>query len=221
MAMSSKFVVEQCTSKLCGMRFPCPVDYERRGSCTRCGAATETIEAYPPAVSPRIDVSQLGQRVEIVALADSIRSALNLGAMLRSADGASVKRMWLCGLSAPGDHPKVAKSALGAEKSVSWQNSANCLNALHYERTQAEKDGVCLHTWAIEATETSKELGTIAVPKGRLLLVAGNETAGVDPALLRACEHHVHVPMTGIKNSLNVAVAFGSVLSWVRSQQAT
>ena len=38
---------------------------------------------------------------------------------------------------------------------------------------------------------------------------AGNEVAGVGPSLLEACEYQVRIPMYGVKNSLNVAVAFG------------
>jgi tRNA G18 (ribose-2'-O)-methylase SpoU len=43
----------------------------------------------------------------------------------------------------------------------------------------------------------------------RLCLVVGNEVAGVSAAALELCTHHVRIPMFGVKNSLNVAVAFG------------
>ena len=42
-------------------------------------------------------------------------------------------------------------------------------------------------------------------------LVIGNEVAGVTPPVLEACPHHVSIRMRGVKDSLNVAVAFGIV----------
>ena len=43
----------------------------------------------------------------------------------------------------------------------------------------------------------------------RLCLVVGNEVAGVSKALLTECAHRVFIPMGGVKESFNVAVAFG------------
>ncbi len=43
----------------------------------------------------------------------------------------------------------------------------------------------------------------------RVCLVVGNEVAGVSPPLLEACRDQVSIPMRGVKDSLNVAVAFG------------
>ena len=42
-----------------------------------------------------------------------------------------------------------------------------------------------------------------------IVLVVGHEVSGVDPRVVRCCERVVHVPMCGIKTSLNVAVALG------------
>jgi tRNA G18 (ribose-2'-O)-methylase SpoU len=43
----------------------------------------------------------------------------------------------------------------------------------------------------------------------RVCLIIGNEVAGVSPRLLAACSRHAAIPMLGVKDSLNVAVAFG------------
>ena len=45
----------------------------------------------------------------------------------------------------------------------------------------------------------------------RVCLVLGNEVAGVSENLLEHCEGKVRIPMMGIKQSFNVAVAFGTV----------
>jgi TrmH family RNA methyltransferase len=48
-------------------------------------------------------------------------------------------------------------------------------------------------------------------PRAPVCLVVGNEIAGVDPAILPLADAAVAIPMQGIKNSLNVEVAFGVV----------
>ena len=40
-----------------------------------------------------------------------------------------------------------------------------------------------------------------------IALVMGSETSGVLPETLQACDYILHIPMQGIKESLNVAEA--------------
>ena len=49
------------------------------------------------------------------------------------------------------------------------------------------------------------------VPQAPVCLVVGNEISGVDPVILPLTDAAVAIPMQGIKNSLNVEVAFGIV----------
>jgi tRNA G18 (ribose-2'-O)-methylase SpoU len=42
-----------------------------------------------------------------------------------------------------------------------------------------------------------------------MLLVLGHEVSGVDPRIIALCQRTVHIPMQGVKGSLNVGVAFG------------
>ena len=44
-----------------------------------------------------------------------------------------------------------------------------------------------------------------------MCLVVGNEIEGVSPDILRFCDEAIEIEMAGIKNSLNVAVAFGVI----------
>ncbi|CAE8634245.1 unnamed protein product, partial [Polarella glacialis] len=65
--------------------------------------------------------------------------------------------------------------------------------------------------WAMETTSSAKMLDDVEVPLDRpLALVLGNENEGVSIDALKVCDHHVRIPMRGMKNSLNVAVA-GSI----------
>jgi len=48
-------------------------------------------------------------------------------------------------------------------------------------------------------------------PEPKVLLVVGNEVGGVSEELLGLCDAAVEIEMAGVKNSLNVGVAFGVV----------
>ena len=71
-----------------------------------------------------------------VALED-VRSAHNVGSIFRTADGAGVDGLYLIGTtSAPIDRfgkaqPDIAKTALGAQKYVEWEQSANVFDLIN------------------------------------------------------------------------------------------
>jgi tRNA G18 (ribose-2'-O)-methylase SpoU len=48
-----------------------------------------------------------------------------------------------------------------------------------------------------------------------MVLIVGNERAGVDPGILDLCDVVLALPMMGEKESLNVAVAFGVAAYWL------
>ena len=55
-------------------------------------------------------------------------------------------------------------------------------------------------------------------PRGPVCLVLGNEISGVSEELIALCDKTLEIEMAGLKNSLNVAVAFGVVGYHVRNQ---
>lgn len=146
------------------------------------------------------------------ALLDNIRSIYNVGAMLRTADGAGIRRLHLCGITASPDHPKVAKTALGAQDAVPWAAYPNSLDAADF----LLREGYEL--WGLESGARAESLFGVQAPpeQTRLVLVVGNELAGIDPALLARCHRVLAIPMHGVKASLNAAVAFGIAAYYLR-----
>src|SRR3989344_8914081 len=55
---------------------------------------------------------------------DNIRSAENVGSIFRTADALGVEKVFLCGISPTPKNIKLAKTALGAEKTVPWERKA-------------------------------------------------------------------------------------------------
>jgi tRNA G18 (ribose-2'-O)-methylase SpoU len=142
---------------------------------------------------------------KIVALLDNIRSLRNVGSMFRTADGVGVAHMHLGGVTPTPDHPGLAKTALGAERTVPWTYHADSVQAAVGLRSQGQR------LWALEGGSRSRSIfdvmGELAGPT--VALVLGHEVAGIDPRILEVCDRVVRLPMVGIKGSLNVSVALG------------
>ena len=144
----------------------------------------------------------------MIAILDNLRSIHNVASIFRTADGAGVEKIYLCGITpAPIDKwgRKVgafSKVSLGAENSVSWEKVGD--TAALAQRLQNE--GV--EIWALEQTDHSIELKN-ARPAQNFALIVGPEVEGISRLVLDEVDHIVEIPMHGEKESLNVSVAFG------------
>lgn len=142
---------------------------------------------------------------EIVVILDNIRSVLNVGAILRTCDGAGIKDVCLCGVTPTVEHKKMAKTALGAEQFVRTTYYRNSVDAA----TNYKAQGYTL----ISVEQTNKsELYSDITYNGKVCLIFGNEITGVSPELLKLSDKIVELPMRGQKNSLNVATTAGIIL---------
>jgi 23S rRNA (guanosine2251-2'-O)-methyltransferase len=198
------FVFFQCEAGGCGLRFPATAD-AGIAVCPRCGGPV-TVAALAhtrPTERPLGAEVPLPQRVEVVV--DNLRSTYNVGSIIRTADGAGLHHLYLCGITPTPDHPKVPKTALGAEQTVAWSYHASALATV----TMLQAQGTCI--WAFETHPDAVPFRAEDLPVGiPLALVIGNENAGVDPAILAVADRIVYLPMRGRKGSLNVATAFGA-----------
>ena len=146
------------------------------------------------------------------ALLDNIRSVYNVGNILRSADGVGIRHVHLCGITPTPSNRKLAKTSLGAEHTVAWSYHRNGLAAALSLRESG------LRLWALEGGSRSESLfeaiGDLRGPP--IVLVVGSEISGVDPGILAQCERVLCLPMQGVKTTLNVAVAFGIAVYFLR-----
>lgn len=143
-------------------------------------------------------------------LLDNLRSLLNVGAIFRLADAAGIDKIFLGGITGLIYTPngkkelntRIHKTALGAEKTVLWEHSGKSWSVVE----KLKKEG-----FQIVALEQSKKgiLYTKFKPKFPLLLIVGNEIKGVSRSLLKRADKIIYLPMSGKKESLNVAVATG------------
>lgn len=151
---------------------------------------------------------------QIVLVIHNIRSAHNVGSLLRTADGLGVEKAIISGYSpyptmnkderlphiAERVNFQIHKTALGAENSVNWRR----IDDLKAELAQLRQAGYIL--CALEQLDGAVSLNQYK-PSEKIALVLGNEVSGVDDQLVGMMDVCLEIPMRGQKESFNVAVA--------------
>ena len=138
----------------------------------------------------------------MVVIADNIRSAHNVGALFRTSDGAHIRHLYLCGITCTPPRTDIRKTSLGAEESVPWSHEPDA--AALIDRLKGEGYQVVM----LEHTTDSLHYRQ-AEYQFPLCLVVGNEYHGIQDHLVPLGDMAVEIPMLGIKQSLNVSVAYG------------
>jgi tRNA G18 (ribose-2'-O)-methylase SpoU len=145
---------------------------------------------------------------DFYVICDNIRSLENVGSIFRTSDALGVTKIFLCGITGQvplwetGLHKKIAKTALGAEKTVAFEHCksvSRLIDKLKKDKIQIvalEQDDRAINYLKFE-------------PKFPLALILGNEVKGVSKAILKKADKIIFLPMSGEKESLNVSVSFG------------
>jgi 23S rRNA (guanosine2251-2'-O)-methyltransferase len=148
---------------------------------------------------------------ELILILPDIRSAENVGAIFRTADGAGVNKIYISGYTpCPIDRfgrarKDIAKAALGAETFVPWEYSKSTISLV----TKLKKEGYKIV--GLEQDKKSINFKKFKTPN-KCALVVGNEVLGLDKKIKNACDALIEIPMHGKKESLNVSVATGIAL---------
>ena len=148
----------------------------------------------------------------LMLLLDNLRSANNVGNLLRTADAAGVRHVLTCGITPhPGGNgaDKLRKTALGADAIVPSRHFETTRQGMDYVRDNFPEFAVIgMETTAQSMVYTEHDFSA----HSGVCLVLGNEVTGVDTELLSQCHAIVQIPMFGTKNSLNVAACAPIVL---------
>jgi tRNA G18 (ribose-2'-O)-methylase SpoU len=151
------------------------------------------------------------QRNPVILIADHIRSAFNIGAFFRTGDAFAIEKIYLTGYSPTPEHPAVKKTSLGSQDYVPW---------LHFDNTEAAISKVKTEGYqlvALETTPNAENIYQAKLPK-KLAILVGNERFGLNPSLLKQVDQIIQIPMSGHKNSLNVATSFALLAyEWQRT----
>ena len=144
-----------------------------------------------------------GDRLPVVVVLDSIRSLYNVGSIFRTSDGVLLERLILSGFTPKPPRKEIDKTALGATLSVPWEYIKDPAEALR----DLKRSGY--HTCCLEIADAVVPYYEVAPTDFPLCLVIGNEITGVSKEVIAECDKSIEIPQFGIKQSLNVAVAYG------------
>jgi 23S rRNA (guanosine2251-2'-O)-methyltransferase len=151
---------------------------------------------------------------KIALVVHNVRSAHNVGSLLRTADGLGLEQIYLTGYTpypkAKNDqrlphiqnrtHNQIHKTALGAEENINWQHIENIDDCL------SELKASGYEIVALEQTPQALPLHQYIAEKP-IALIVGAEVTGLDKEIIEKTDKQLQIPMLGKKESFNVAVA--------------
>lgn len=222
-----KLVRVRCPNPACRAEIELPP--ARLGKNEPCPGCGQVITVVPIALREnaareRAAVERAGRgegpgrcTMPVAVVLENIRSLWNVGSIFRTADAAGVEELWLVGITGRPPREEISKTALGAEEMVRWREAATALEAV-----ESLREGGRL-VIALERLPVRRQTGTgTSVPlagadiRFPCALLLGNEVAGLSAEALAAADIVCHIPMHGVKSSLNVAVAAGVALYELR-----
>ena len=191
----------------CGLRYPLSEGHSFGARCPHCLGETLLILNKQMGGDGALQEERSKRKEVRAVLLDNIRSAWNVGSILRSTDGFGFSHAYLCGITPTPEMDAVRKTALGADEYVTWS---------HHKDSVKLVTGLKLEGWKVVALEEDKRALPISQFTNSqfpnpLVLIVGSEVTGVDPELLDLSDKIFYIPMHGQKRSFNVAVAFGVV----------
>jgi tRNA G18 (ribose-2'-O)-methylase SpoU len=151
----------------------------------------------------KLELIHLTKKLPVYVILDNIRSNYNVGSIFRTSDGVMIEKLYLCGYTPHPPKKEILKTALGATESVKWEYVKEAKDVIHSLKNEGIKIA------ALELTEFSKTYSELDHSVFPMCLIVGNEISGVKQELLDLCDFSIEIPQYGIKQSLNVAVAYG------------
>lgn len=158
------------------------------------------------------------KKLPVYVLLNSIRSTYNVGSIFRTSDGAMIEKLYLCGytpyppatVNSQSGKKEILKTALGSTESVRWEYVKDPKEVVLKLKSEGIK--IC----ALEMTDESIPYHNVSKNDFPLCVIVGNEITGVSQELIDLCDFSVEIPQYGIKQSLNVAVAYGVMIFELR-----
>jgi TrmH family RNA methyltransferase len=168
-------------------------ELEKISALSQPNQVLAVFEQRPPA--------QIAAQGQITILLDGLQDPGNLGTILRTADWFGVPNMVCTPNCADIYNPKVVQGTMG---------SLGRVNVLYTEALPWLQQQINVPLYATALTGSPlRQYGPIT--EG--IIIIGNESKGVSPALLQMATHTINIPGKGKAESLNAAVALGIVLA--------
>lgn len=146
----------------------------------------------------------------LVVVLENVEKPGNLGAVVRTSDGAGVDLVVMCDSQTDIYNHHVVRSSIGT---IFWVKTVEASKEELFEYLRAHN----IRTFA--ASAKVNHLYTDTDFRGGTALVLGNEHNGVSPFWLERCDQTVKIPMLGRASSLNVTVSASVLIYEARRQR--
>lgn len=143
---------------------------------------------------------------------DDVQGPFNVGAIIRTAAALRVDDVWLAARTPEPTDTKVAKTALGTDRYLTFHRSPDGPSAVEEARAAGYQ------VIAIELADDALPLHDLTLGDATCLVV-GHEDRGCSSATLATCDAVAYLPLLGKVGSLNVATA-ASIACYEARRQA-
>ena len=177
-----------------------------RKSAKKRAPREQSTDAGPP--RERLDEHDIprivGDGDELVLILDCIQDPHNLGAILRTADGAGVKAVIAPKDKSASITETVRRISVGAADSIPFIQATNLSRAMGFLKEMGY--------WFVGTSDANDQMIYDVDLKGKMALVMGAEGKGMRRLIEENCDFLVKIPMQGEVPCLNVSVATGVCL---------
>jgi tRNA G18 (ribose-2'-O)-methylase SpoU len=149
-------------------------------------------------------------KIPLIVVLDNVTNSHNIGAFIRLADAFAIEKVIVCGELTISDK-KLNKASRNEAKWVCVEYSDSTTSSLQILLDEGYA------VYSVELCHESAVYTDIIYPS-KCVLVLGNERKGVSEAVLKLSNQHIHIPMFGMGNSLNVSTAGAIVLAECANQ---
>jgi tRNA G18 (ribose-2'-O)-methylase SpoU len=149
-------------------------------------------------------------KLPLVVVLDNVTNSYNVGSFIRLADAFAIEKIIVCGELTISDK-KLKKASRNEAKWVNIEYSDSTTSSL-----QALLDKG-YSVYSVELCHESIDYSEVDYSSPSVL-VLGNERKGVSEPVLKMSHQHIHIPMFGMGNSLNVSTAGAIVLAECANQ---
>lgn len=152
-------------------------------------------------------VQNAHHNLEIIVVAENIRTPENLGMILRVSEAFAVNRIFFVGTKGVSFTTRAKRAARNTHTLNNFEFLENGESLLaEFKKDEAE-------VIALEITEASEPINKVAIDSNRrLILLIGSERQGISEPLLKMVNRSVHIQMYGLNSSINVTNALSIAL---------
>ena len=156
-------------------------------------------------------ISSQAKKNDLVIILENLRSAFNVGSIIRSSECFRVKEIITTGITPQMTDKKVIKTAKGTEENIDFSFIQDISEVASNLKSQ---------DYIIIGAETGE--GSISLSEyqfqSKTAVIFGNEEIGLTEKAVDLCDVIVEIDMKGLKNSLNVSNA-ASIFMFEYSKQ--